>query len=82
MPMFHHKDECAWGESDGVDQLSAEGIAIPTLGASVMNSADIGTHAIEYGINNWPILPLNGKLPAIPNPHRSGGRQRRDCDRG
>lgn len=77
--MFHHKDECAWGESDGVDQLSAEGIAIRTLGASVMNSADIGTHAIEYGINNWPILPLNGKLPAIPNPHRSGGRQRRDC---
>jgi hypothetical protein len=77
--MFHGIDQGARSEFDGVDRLNGEGNAMRILGASVLNSVDIGTHAIEYGVSNWPILPLNGKLPAIPNPHPRGSSQRRDC---
>jgi Bifunctional DNA primase/polymerase, N-terminal len=45
----------------------------------VLDSADVGVHAIEYAIHNWPI-PGNGKIPAIPNPHPRGSRERRECN--
>jgi hypothetical protein len=77
--MSHHRYPIAGNECDRIDGLRLEGTALRVLGASVLNSADIGTHAIEYGVNNWPIIPLNGKLPAILNPHPRGSSQRRDC---
>lgn len=48
------------------DDLLAEANAIRTLGASIVDSTDIGAHAIEYGVNSWAVGPLNGKIPAIP----------------
>ncbi|WP_442008751.1 bifunctional DNA primase/polymerase [Mycobacterium sp. 2YAF39] len=45
----------------------------------MLHADDIGSYAIEYGINNWPIIPLNGKLPAIPNPHPKGSGERQEC---
>ncbi|MGH3265791.1 MAG: bifunctional DNA primase/polymerase [Trebonia sp.] len=49
--------------------LIAEAVAIQTLGAAVLDAADIGTRAVEYAIRNWPVFPGNGKAPAI-----AGGR--------
>ena len=77
--MSHHRDYDAGDEYNRVDGLRLEANALHTLGASVLHSEDIGTHAIEYGVNNWPIIPLNGKLPAIPNPHPKGSRERQEC---
>jgi hypothetical protein len=30
------------------------------------DTADIGAHAVQYGIYHWPVFPLRGKIPAIP----------------
>ena len=49
--------------------LAAEALALSLLSASVVDANDIGAFAIEYGVNNWGIFPLNGKVPAI-----AGGR--------
>jgi hypothetical protein len=43
--------------------------AIRELKATVIDTDDIGAHAIEYAIHRWPVFPLNGKIPAI-----AGGR--------
>jgi Bifunctional DNA primase/polymerase, N-terminal len=51
--------------------LACEAIAIRELNATVIDATDIGTHAIEYAINGWEVLPLRGKAPAIPK--RLGG---------
>jgi hypothetical protein len=51
---------------DAFRRLAAEAIAIAELGANVIDATDIGTHAIEYAIRNWAVLPLRGKIPAIP----------------
>ena len=77
--MSHHRDYDAGDEYNRVDGLRLEANALHILGASVLHAEDIGTHAIEYGVNNWPIIPLNGKLPAIPNPHPKGSRERQEC---
>lgn len=45
--------------------LICEAHAIRELGANVIGSTDIGTHAIEYAIRNWAVFPLRGKVPAI-----------------
>ena len=50
-----------------VDALIAEALAIRELKGTVLDATDIGTHAIEYAVNNWAVFPLNG--PAI-----AGGR--------
>lgn len=47
-------------------ELIAEATAIRTLGATVVNVTDIGTHAVELAVNNWAVFPLRGKIPAIP----------------
>ena len=52
-----------------VDALIAEALAIRELKGSVLDATDIGTHAIEYAVNNWAVFPLRGKVPAI-----AGGR--------
>lgn len=49
-----------------VDLLVHEALAIAQLGADVIDVTDIGTHAVEYAIRNWPVFPLRGKVPAIP----------------
>ena len=77
--MSHHRDHHAGNEYNRVDGLRLEANALRMLGASVLYAEDIGTHAIEYGVNNWPIIPLNGKLPAIPYPHPKGSRERQEC---
>lgn len=53
------------------DLLMHEAIGIRELGANVISTTDIGTHAVEYAIRNWPVFPLNGKIPAIPG-HEGG----------
>lgn len=45
--------------------LHNEALVLRELGASVIAATDIGTHAIEYAVNNWRIFPLRGKVPAI-----------------
>ncbi len=53
--------------------LACEAIAIQQLNASVISATDIGTHAVEYAARNWPVFPLNGKVPAIPARHGGKG---------
>lgn len=77
--MYYQHDQDADNEQDYANMLRLEANAMCVLGASVLHADDLGTHAIEYGVNNWLILPLIGKLPAIPNPHRRGSHERRDC---
>jgi hypothetical protein len=77
--MSHYGDHDAVNELNRVDRLRLEANTLHTLGASVLDAEDIGTHAIEFAIYNWPIIPLNGKLPAIPNPHAKGSRERLEC---
>lgn len=48
------------------DNLIAEALAIREFPATVISATDIGVYAIEYGVNNWRIFPLRGKIPAIP----------------
>jgi hypothetical protein len=62
-----------------VDALIAEAHAIRELGATVLDATDIGTYAVEYAVNNWAVFPLNGKIPAIPNPHPKWSRERQTC---
>src|SRR6516165_2450164 len=59
--------------------LVAHARAIHLLGAAVLDSTDIGVHAVEYAVHNWSIFPGTGKIPAIPNPHPKGSRERREC---
>lgn len=61
------------------DELIAEAIAIRELTASVVDATDIGTYAIEYAVRNWPVFPLRGKVPAIPNPHPKGSVEYQTC---
>lgn len=56
-------------DSGAVEDLEKEAIAVALLGATVLNSTDIGPHALEYAIRGWSVLPLRGKVPAI-----AGGR--------
>lgn len=49
--------------------LAAEMSTIRALNADVVDADDIGTFAVEYAINHWPVFPLRGKYPAI-----AGGR--------
>lgn len=65
--------------SISVHLLLCEAIAISELNASALDATDIGTHAIEYALNNWQVFPLHGKVPAIPNPHRKGSWERQNC---
>jgi hypothetical protein len=77
--MSHHRNHDAGSNYDGADELRLQANVLQELEASVLRADDIGAHAIEYGVNNWPIIPLNGKLPAIPNPHAKGSRERQKC---
>jgi hypothetical protein len=77
--MSHNRDDDAGNESDRVDELRLEANVLHILRASVLHAEDIGSRAIEFGVNNWPIIPLNGKLPAVPNPHPRGTRDRQEC---
>ncbi len=77
--MSHHRDHDAGNEFGRVGGLRLEASTLHIIGASFLDAENIGTHAIEYAINNWPIIPLNGKLPAIPNPHPKGSRERQEC---
>jgi hypothetical protein len=47
-------------------------VAIRELNATVLDSTDIGTYAVELAVNNWAVFPLRGKSPAIPK--TEGGR--------
>jgi hypothetical protein len=61
------------------EDLAAEALLMDVLGASVVSATDIGTHAIELAVNGYPVLPLRGKIPAIPNPHPRGSWLRQNC---
>ena len=61
------------------DDLVFEAAAIRALSARVLDATDIGTRAIEYATRNWPVIPLRGKVPAIPSPHPRGVRCKGDC---
>lgn len=65
--------------SNHTDDLAAEALLMGVLGASVISATDIGTHAVELALNSWPVIPLRGKIPAIPNPHPRGGWDRQHC---
>jgi hypothetical protein len=39
-----------------VDALIAEALAIRELKGTVLDATDIGTHAIEYAVNNWAVF--------------------------
>jgi Bifunctional DNA primase/polymerase, N-terminal len=54
--------------------LIAEALAISELHANVLDATDIGTHAIEYALHGWAVLPLRKKIPAIASPHPGGSR--------
>jgi hypothetical protein len=77
--MSQYPDHDAGDECNRINALRLEANALQILGALVLQADDIGTHAIEYGVNNWPVIPLKGKLPAIPNPHLKGSRERQGC---
>lgn len=62
-----------------VVELMNEAFAIRELGASVINASDIGSYAVERAVRHWKVFPLNGKLPAIPNPHPKGSWERQNC---
>ena len=47
------------------DELVLTAYAIRELGATVVDTTDIGVHAIEYVVNNFAVFPGNGKIPAI-----------------
>ena len=49
---------------------------------AVNRSALLLAFAVTYGINGWAVFPLNGKVPAIPNPHPKGSPERRTCHGG
>jgi hypothetical protein len=42
-------------------------------------STDIGAWAAAYAEHHWKIIPLRGKLPAIPNPHDKGSAEYQTC---
>ncbi len=44
-----------------------------------MSADDLLAEAIEYARHNWPVFPLAGKVPAIPNPHPKGSAERLTC---
>jgi hypothetical protein len=48
--------------------LSAVAAALDGLGAEVLSSDDIGAYAVELALGGWAVLPLRGKVPAIPGP--------------
>jgi hypothetical protein len=52
--------------------LAIEAMMMRELKATVVDATDIGTHAVERGLNGWPVFPGNGKAPAIPYPHVKG----------
>jgi hypothetical protein len=52
-----------------VNELIFEAFAIKALGGGVVDATDMGTYAVEYGIQNWAVFPGNGKVPAV-----AGGR--------
>ena len=62
-----------------ISDLIHEALAIAALHADVIDSTDMGTHAVEAAIRNWEVLPLRGKAPAIPSPHPKGSRERQTC---
>ena len=46
---------------------------------TMMSHNDLREHAVEYGWHHWPVFPLRGKLPVIPNPHPKGSREYQTC---
>jgi hypothetical protein len=61
------------------DALTAEALAMRELPAGVLTATDIGAYAIEATVRHWPVFPLNGKIPAIPNPHPKDSWERQHC---
>lgn len=62
-----------------------EADVLTALGATVIDSDDIGSYAIEYAVRGWRVFPLRGKVPMIPAAHRPGdplrGRCKGECGR-
>ncbi len=48
------------------DLLAAVATVTTALDAEVIESDDIGAYAVELAVRGWPVLPLRGKVPAIP----------------
>jgi len=47
--------------------------------ASIVESDDMVSYAVELAVRGWRIFPLVGKVPAVPNPHPKGSVQRATC---
>ena len=61
---------------------AAEVTAITMLRAEVLRAEDVGVRAVELAVHGWRVFPLNGKIPAIPNPHPRGSLERQACKGG
>jgi Bifunctional DNA primase/polymerase, N-terminal len=61
------------------DDLTAFAAAKVVFHAGRVTPGLLLAYAIEYAINGWPVFPLRGKAPAIPNPHPRGSVERREC---
>jgi len=44
--------------------------------ASIVESDDMVSYAVELAVRGWRIFPLVGKVPAVPNPHPKGSVRR------
>lgn len=58
---------------------AAEALCLRMLGAEVIKADDIGVFAVELAYNGWRLIPLNGKVPAIPTAHSVGDPLRGQC---
>lgn len=52
-----------------IEELVAAVALIDGLGAEIQHDDDTGLAAVAYAMAGWPVFPLRGKVPAIPNPH-------------
>src|SRR6187200_3427050 len=46
-------------------------VVVERLGAEILEADDLGCYAVELAMSGWAVLPLRGKVPAIPK--RRGG---------
>jgi hypothetical protein len=53
--------------------------AIVAESTGVNHEALMLAHAITRAANGWPVFPLRGKAPAIPNPHPKDSPERKTC---
>lgn len=61
------------GAMEAMARLEAAGLTHEVV------EGDMGMHAMELALAGLEVFPLNGKAPAIPNPHPKGTVERAEC---